>query len=220
MTPEDIRPDARAASWRRRSWNWASDKVAAFIGEPMQGAGGVIIPPTTYWPEIQRIVRQVRHPADRGRGHHRLRAHRQLVRQPDLRHHAAHHDHRQGPVVGLSADRRVDRLRRGGRGHRRGRRFQPRLHLFRPSGRGRGGAGEPADHAGREDRRACPRRGAPLSDGTLGRADRSSAGRRGQAGGPDGVHRADARTRRRGRSSRPKPARSATAAASAALPTT
>lgn len=31
------------------------DKVAAFIGEPLQGAGGVIIPPATYWPEIQRI---------------------------------------------------------------------------------------------------------------------------------------------------------------------
>ena len=29
--------------------------VAAFIGEPIQGAGGVIIPPETYWPEIQRI---------------------------------------------------------------------------------------------------------------------------------------------------------------------
>jgi putrescine aminotransferase len=31
------------------------DKVAAFIAEPVQGAGGVIIPPQTYWPEIQRI---------------------------------------------------------------------------------------------------------------------------------------------------------------------
>ena len=29
--------------------------MAAFIGEPMQGAGGVIIPPDSYWPEIQRI---------------------------------------------------------------------------------------------------------------------------------------------------------------------
>lgn len=34
------------------------DKVAAFIAEPVQGAGGVIIPPATYWPEIQRIVDQ------------------------------------------------------------------------------------------------------------------------------------------------------------------
>jgi putrescine aminotransferase len=32
-----------------------ADKVAAFIGEPIQGAGGVIIPPDTYWPEVQRI---------------------------------------------------------------------------------------------------------------------------------------------------------------------
>ena len=30
-------------------------KVAAFIGEPVQAAGGVIVPPSTYWPEIQRI---------------------------------------------------------------------------------------------------------------------------------------------------------------------
>ena len=30
-------------------------RVAAFIAEPIQGAGGVIIPPSTYWPEIQRI---------------------------------------------------------------------------------------------------------------------------------------------------------------------
>ncbi len=31
------------------------DTVAAFFAEPIQGAGGVIIPPATYWPEIQRI---------------------------------------------------------------------------------------------------------------------------------------------------------------------
>ncbi len=31
------------------------ERVAAFIGEPIQGAGGVIVPPETYWPEIQRI---------------------------------------------------------------------------------------------------------------------------------------------------------------------
>ncbi|MGI2000485.1 aspartate aminotransferase family protein [Shewanella frigidimarina] len=32
------------------------DNVAAFIAEPFQGAGGVIIPPLTYWPEINRIL--------------------------------------------------------------------------------------------------------------------------------------------------------------------
>ena len=32
------------------------DNVAAFIAEPVQGAGGVIIPPETYWPEVKRIL--------------------------------------------------------------------------------------------------------------------------------------------------------------------
>ncbi|MEQ9395783.1 aminotransferase [Haliea sp.] len=34
------------------------DNVAAFIAEPIQGAGGVIVPPDSYWPEIQRICDQ------------------------------------------------------------------------------------------------------------------------------------------------------------------
>ncbi|TPK10604.1 aspartate aminotransferase family protein [Mesorhizobium sp. B2-5-9] len=34
------------------------DKVAAFIGEPVMGAGGVKIPPASYWPEVQRICRK------------------------------------------------------------------------------------------------------------------------------------------------------------------
>ncbi len=34
------------------------ERVAAFIGEPIMGAGGVIIPPNSYWPEIQRICRE------------------------------------------------------------------------------------------------------------------------------------------------------------------
>ncbi|MGD8976871.1 MAG: aspartate aminotransferase family protein [Gammaproteobacteria bacterium] len=33
-------------------------RVAAFIAEPIQGAGGVIIPPDSYWPEINRICRE------------------------------------------------------------------------------------------------------------------------------------------------------------------
>ena len=46
----------RAAGWlEAKILAIGADKVAAFIGEPVQGAGGVIIPPATYWPEIQRI---------------------------------------------------------------------------------------------------------------------------------------------------------------------
>jgi putrescine---pyruvate transaminase len=32
------------------------ENVAAFAGEPVQGAGGVKIPPSTYWPAVQKII--------------------------------------------------------------------------------------------------------------------------------------------------------------------
>ena len=45
-----------AASWlEAKIHELGPENVAAFIGEPVQGAGGVIVPPATYWPEIQRI---------------------------------------------------------------------------------------------------------------------------------------------------------------------
>lgn len=37
---------------------FGEDRIAAFIAEPIQGAGGVIIPPDTYWPEVARICRE------------------------------------------------------------------------------------------------------------------------------------------------------------------
>lgn len=46
---------ARAQELEAKILELGEDNVAAFIGEPVQGAGGVIIPPSTYWPEIQRI---------------------------------------------------------------------------------------------------------------------------------------------------------------------
>ena len=46
----------QAAGWlEEKIQAIGADKVAAFIGEPVQGAGGVIVPPASYWPEIQRI---------------------------------------------------------------------------------------------------------------------------------------------------------------------
>ncbi|MDE2628408.1 MAG: aspartate aminotransferase family protein [Burkholderiales bacterium] len=45
-----------AAGWlEAKILEIGADKVAAFIGEPVQGAGGVIVPPETYWPEVQCI---------------------------------------------------------------------------------------------------------------------------------------------------------------------
>ena len=47
----------RAAGWlEEKILALGPERVAAFIAEPIQGAGGVIVPPGTYWPEIQRIV--------------------------------------------------------------------------------------------------------------------------------------------------------------------
>ncbi|MDK3071623.1 aspartate aminotransferase family protein [Sedimentitalea sp. JM2-8] len=54
MSPEDFGL-ARAQELEQAILDLGEDRVAAFIAEPIQGAGGVIIPPATYWPEIQRI---------------------------------------------------------------------------------------------------------------------------------------------------------------------
>jgi len=45
----------RARELEQKIEELGEDNVAAFIAEPIQGAGGVIVPPASYWPEIQRI---------------------------------------------------------------------------------------------------------------------------------------------------------------------
>ena len=62
-----------------------AETIAAMIAEPVQGAGGVILPPEGYFDAIGRVLDTLRHSADRRRSDHRLRPHRQLVRLRDIR---------------------------------------------------------------------------------------------------------------------------------------
>ncbi len=55
MTPDDFGL-MRAQELEAKILELGVENVAAFIGEPVQGAGGVIVPSSTYWPEVQRIV--------------------------------------------------------------------------------------------------------------------------------------------------------------------
>jgi len=57
LSPEEFGLKA-AGALEDRIMEIGAEKVAAFIGEPIQGAGGVIVPPVTYWPEIQRICKK------------------------------------------------------------------------------------------------------------------------------------------------------------------
>lgn len=57
MSPEEFGLE-RARALEAEIDRLGEDNVAAFIGEPVQGAGAVIIPPETYWPEIQRICKE------------------------------------------------------------------------------------------------------------------------------------------------------------------
>jgi putrescine aminotransferase len=49
---------ACAAAIEERILAVGPENVAAFIGEPIQGAGGVIIPPANYWPQVEVICRK------------------------------------------------------------------------------------------------------------------------------------------------------------------
>lgn len=57
MTPEEFGLHC-ARQLEETVQRLGADRIAAFIGEPVQGAGGVIVPPENYWREIQRICRE------------------------------------------------------------------------------------------------------------------------------------------------------------------
>ncbi len=57
LSPEDFGMQA-AKAVEDKILELGADHVAAFIGEPVMGAGAVVIPPESYWPEVQRICRK------------------------------------------------------------------------------------------------------------------------------------------------------------------
>lgn len=50
--------DRLAAELEQKILAEGPETIAAFIGEPLMGAGGVIVPPRTYWEKIQRVCRR------------------------------------------------------------------------------------------------------------------------------------------------------------------
>ena len=132
------------------------DTVAAFIAEPIQAAGGVLVPPPGYFPAIQEVLR--RHDvlliADEvvcGFGRLGCWFGSELFGiEPDLITVAKGLDLRLRPALGLPRLRaRLERRRRRVEG-----RLRARLHVHRPSRRGGRGAGEPRHHRARRARRA------------------------------------------------------------------
>jgi len=57
MTPDEF-GIAAAQSVEATILEAGPENVAAFIGEPIQGTMGIIVPPVTYWPEVERICRK------------------------------------------------------------------------------------------------------------------------------------------------------------------
>ena len=93
--------------------------VAAFIAEPVMGAGGVIVPPKTYFSEMMQVCRKydVYMISDEvicgfGRTRDHVRLQHAWIR-------ARFHHGRKGTDVGLSAARRRDRSADDVRGHAR-----------------------------------------------------------------------------------------------------
>ena len=159
-----------------------ADRIGAFVGEPVQASGGVIVPPDGYLKRIREICRDndILYISDEvvtafGRLGACLRVRRSVRARP-------RHDHlRQGRHVRLFPARRRRHL-----GAHPGtasplqpcqRDVRPRLYLHQPSGRLRGRAEEPRP-AGRRHPRSRPQ-GRALFPGAAEDAGGTAAGRRG-----------------------------------------
>ncbi|MGB5949851.1 MAG: aspartate aminotransferase family protein [Parvibaculum sp.] len=57
MTPDEFGLKT-ARALEEKILELGAENVAAFVAEPVQGAGGLIIPPATYWAEINRICKK------------------------------------------------------------------------------------------------------------------------------------------------------------------
>ena len=127
------------------------ETIAMIIMEPVQNAGGSIVPPAGYWDGLREICDQPRDPARLRRGDLRLRPDRRLVRRPAPR-LAAGHDHlREGPHRRALLDGRPADERQGRRAvPDRQERLPARDHLRRPPRRLGDRAEGDRDHGARE----------------------------------------------------------------------
>lgn len=57
LTPEEFGAQA-AQALEDKILEIGPEKIAAFIAEPVQGAGGLIIPPAGYWPAVSKILKR------------------------------------------------------------------------------------------------------------------------------------------------------------------
>jgi 4-aminobutyrate--pyruvate transaminase len=55
---EETFADRLADELEQKILSEGPETIAAFIGEPLMGAGGVLVPPATYWPKIQAVCRK------------------------------------------------------------------------------------------------------------------------------------------------------------------
>ena len=167
---------ARARALEEAIDRIGEDRVAAFIAEPIQGAGAVIIPPDTYWPEIQRICdeREILLIADEViTGFGRTGAwfgSETFNIKPDIMTVAKGMSSGYQPIGGSILSERTAQVFEQSAG-----RVCSWLYLFRSPGCGRCGARKHPDHAGRRHCRAGGRRCA-LSCGKMAGTRGSSLG--------------------------------------------